>query len=91
MNVVQQKKILQRISVIETDIETLKSVRVKLATQQFVSATVSSGGGSRSYTRADLSKISEVIAELTSELKQLRRLLTGESGGQPGKILTIYL
>lgn len=91
MNVVQQKKILQRISVIEADIETLKSVRVKLATQQFVSATVSSGGGSRSYTRADLSKISEVIAELTSELKQLRRLLTGENGGQPGKILTIYL
>lgn len=37
---------------------------------------MSSGGGSKSYTRLDVSKITEAISSLTSELKKLRAMLT---------------
>ena len=36
---------------------------------------MSSGGGAKSYTRLDLSKITEAISALTSELKKLRAML----------------
>ena len=36
---------------------------------------MSSGGGSKSYTHLDLSKITEAISALTSELKKLRAML----------------
>ena len=43
---------------------------------------MSSGGGSKSYTHLDLSKITEAISALNSELKQLKSMLVkiGEQG-----------
>ncbi len=38
---------------------------------------MSSGGGSKSYTRLDLSKITEAISALTSELKQIKAMIAG--------------
>lgn len=90
MNTQQTRKILSRIQTIETDLGTLRDVRTRLASSEYVSATLASGGGSRSYTRADISKISQVIQELTNELKSLRKILAGGTGGQPGYILTVY-
>lgn len=89
MTTEQQRKILERISQTQADIDALKKVRVKLATSGTASATMSSGGGSRSYTRMDISKITEAISALTSELKQLRAMLSG--GSTPWKsILVVY-
>jgi hypothetical protein len=62
-------------SEVEQDIAELKRCRVEIAKNGYASATMSSGGGSRSYTRLDLSKITEAISSLTSELKKLRNML----------------
>ena len=66
-------------SEVEKDIEELKRCRSEIAKNGYASATMSSGGGSKSYTHIDLSKITEAIAALTSELKQLRTMLTHSS------------
>lgn len=71
----QKRKILERIVVIESDIEVLKKARTDIATNGYASATLASGGGSRSYTRLDISKLTEAISALTSELKKLKGLL----------------
>lgn len=79
MTIIQEKKILQRIAQTEKDIEELKRVRQEVASSGYASATMSSGGGSRSYTHSDISKITEAISAMTSELKKLRALLNGGS------------
>lgn len=61
MTTLQKKKILVRIAQVEADIEELKRCRVEIAKTGYASATMSSGGGSKSYTRLDLSKITEAI------------------------------
>lgn len=67
---------LQRVVEIESDIEELKRCRAEIAKKGYASATMSSGGGAKSYTRLDITKITEAISALTSELKQLRALLS---------------
>lgn len=75
MTTIQKRKILTRISQIESDLEELKRCRVEIAKNGYASATMSSGGGSKSYTHLDLSKLTEAISALTSELKKLRAML----------------
>lgn len=83
MTIIQKRKVLQRISEVENDIAELKKTRQEIAASGYASATMSSGGGSRSYTRNDISKITEAISALTSELRQLRAMLNNTSGAQP--------
>lgn len=94
MTITQKRKILTRINEIENDISELKRVRKEIAENGYSSASMSSGGGSKSYTRLDLAKISTLISELTSELKGLRKLLTSDGTTDetiPSKtIYTIY-
>lgn len=66
---------MQRITQLEQDIDTLKQCRRDIAAKGYASATMSSGGGSKSYTRIDLSKITEAITAMTSELKKLKAML----------------
>ena len=80
MTITQTRKVLQRIADIEKDIEELKKCRSEIAKNGYASATMSSGGGSKSYTHLDLSKITEAISALTSELKQLKAMIA--TGGQ---------
>ena len=75
MTISQKRKTLQRIADIERDIDALKKARTEIAASGYASATLASGGGSKSYTRLDLSKITETISALTSELKKLKALL----------------
>lgn len=79
MTITQTRKILQRIVDIENDIDELKKARAEIAKNGYASATMSTGGGSKSYTRLDLSKITEAISALTSELKQLKSMLMSGS------------
>lgn len=90
MTTVQKRKILARISEAEADIEELKRCRAEIAKNGYASATMSSGGGSKSYTRLDLSKITEAIAALTSELKKLRAMLTGAGSSIWKNVLVVY-
>lgn len=75
MTTLQKRKVLQRITEVEKDIEELKRCRVEIAKNGYASASMSSGGGSKSYTRLDISKITEAISALTSELKKLKSML----------------
>ena len=75
MTTSQKRKILTRITEIEAEIEELKRCRVEIAKNGYVSAYISTNGGAKSYTRLDLSKITEAISALTSELKKLRAML----------------
>lgn len=86
----QKRKILTRISEIDADLTELKRVRAEIAKNGYASATMSSGGGSRSYTRLDLSKITEAISSLTSELKKMRSLLSVGEQGIWRNVLVVY-
>lgn len=82
MTTEQKRKVLKRIVEIESDIDVLKRARTELASSGYASATLASGGGTRSYTKLDISKLTEAISALTSELKKLKGLLktVGEQG-----------
>ena len=91
MTITQQRKILQRVQTLEADIEVLKRCRTEVAASGYASATMSSGGGSKSYTHLDIGKITEAISALTAELKQLRGMLT--ANGQQSlwrNVLVVY-
>lgn len=90
MNITQKRKVLQRISDIENDIAELKKARQEVASSGYASATVSSGGGSKSFTRSDISKITEAISALTSEMKKLRALLAGGSSSIWTNVHVVY-
>lgn len=91
MTTTQKRKILQRIAAVEADIEELKRCRADIAKTGYASATMSSGGGSKSYTRLDISKITEAISALTSELKKLKSMLSRVGEQQLWKnVLVIY-
>lgn len=77
-------------SEVEADIEELKRCRAEIAKTGYASATMSSGGGSKSYTRLDISKITEAISALTSELKKLRAMLTGNSSSIWKNVHVVY-
>lgn len=92
MTIEQKRKVLQRIVVVENDLEALRNARTEIATNGYASATLSSGGGSRSYTRLDIGKLTEAISALTSELAQLKAMLkTGATGqGIWKSVLVVY-
>ena len=74
---------MQRIATTESDLGTLRRVRMEIATSGFSSATLASGGGSKSYTRHDLDKITALISVLEAEVKGLRRLLAPAAPAAP--------
>lgn len=86
----QKRKILTRMSELEHDIEALKKCRLEIATAGYASATLSSTGGTKSYTRLDLTKITEAISALTSELVQLRSMLGDTQQGIWQNVYVIY-
>lgn len=92
MTTLQKRKILQRIVVVENDLEALRNARTELASSGYASATLSSGGGSRSYTRLDIGKLTEAISALTSELAQLKAMLKTDATGQGiwKNVLVVY-
>ena len=90
MNIVQKRKILKRISDLENDIGELKRCQVEIAKCGFASASMSSGSGSKSYTRTDLTQIAKTIQALTSELEQLRGMLVNVQQTLWHTILTVY-
>lgn len=86
MTTQQKRTVLRRIQVLQEDIERLREARMKIAECGFASASLASGGGSKSYTRLDVAKISELISQLTSELAANRALLTGSSASAPSYV-----
>lgn len=93
MTTTQQKKILKRIVEIENEVSVLKQCRLDIAKIGYASASISGGSGSKSYTKIDLPKITELISELTNELKSLRKALKNSTTNDIvplRKIYTVY-
>lgn len=90
MQIEQKRKILERIRVIQLDLENLKQARQQALINGYASATISSGGGSKSYTKIDVAKFTEIINELNKELKDLRSLISSVNKASPKQIYTIY-
>lgn len=88
MSIDQKRKILEKIKKIQDRITELEDVRFKLASSEFVSASTSSGTGSKSYSRQNLTQINDAILQLKRELKSYKRLITGDTGFK--HIYTIY-
>lgn len=68
MNIQQKVKIITRIVALEKDIDALKTARIEAGTSGFASASISSTGGSKTYTRLSPSQITSLIKELRKEL-----------------------
>lgn len=77
---------MRRIQVLQEDIGRLREARMKIAECGFASASLASGGGSKSYTRLDVAKISELISQLTSELAANKALLAGSPASAPSYV-----
>lgn len=86
----QTRKIVSKIAKLSADIEKLEEVRIKLASSEYASATISAGSGSKSYTRADLSKVDATIKTLKRQLQNCRKLLNGGTQGIGRMIYTVY-
>lgn len=80
MTTQQKVKILQNIVRLEGDIDTLKQARLEVIQTGYASATLSSSGGSKSYTRIDIDKMTSTIKELQKELAAYRNMLMSGSG-----------
>lgn len=78
MTTAYKAKYLERIAQVSSDLETLRRVEMEIAAGGTASASLSSGGGSKSYTRLDLGKIAELIRSREAELVQLRSRLNGQ-------------
>lgn len=89
MTTEQKRKTLARIATCQHDLAELKRVRMELASG-FESATMSSGNGSKSYRRIDLSKVNELIAELSRELSQYRTIIATGAARGTNTIVTVY-
>lgn len=90
MTTSQKRKILERIVLVEQDIDTLKKARNEVGINGYASATISTSGGSKSYTRLDLDKMTLLIKQLMKELEQLRNLLASGSATQLTTIPIVY-
>lgn len=89
MEEVRTRKILERISEVSDELSEARRVRREILASGSASASLSSGGGSKSYTRLDIDKITALIHELNRELSSLRGLLSGSGGLRIGRIMTI--
>lgn len=86
----QKRQILERIAQTEADLATMRRVRMEVAASGFASASLASGGGSKSYTRLDLARILQLISALEKEVMVLRRLLAPASAVQTSTTYTVY-
>ena len=75
MTITQQRKLLTRLTECEKDISELKRVRQEILSSGYASASISSQGGSKSYTRQDVDKITRAIISLQKEIVQINSLL----------------
>lgn len=78
-------------SQVQDSLDILKQARIDALANGYASATISSGGGSKSYTRYSPDQFTQVINELLKELSQLRKLLVTGSSSPIKTIVTLYV
>jgi hypothetical protein len=91
MNYIKKKKIIERMAEVQESLDVLKQARIDALAKGYASATISSGGGSKSYTRYSPDQFTQVINELLKELSQLRNLLVTGVSSPIKTIVTVYV
>ena len=69
----------------------LKKARMEALANGYASASISSGGGSKSFTRYNVDQFTSLINELLKELAQWRGLLTTGNPRPLKTIVTVYI
>ena len=90
MTIFQKRKLIEKIISIESDLDELEKARVEVGVSGFSSATISVSGGSRSYTRMDIDKITKLIGELNNKLTQYKNMLATGNGTPLKTIVPVY-
>lgn len=75
-----KRRLLERISEVTDDLDELRRVRREIVKGGTASASLSAGGGSKSYTRLDLGVVTNLIRAAEVEINQLRARLNGSDG-----------
>lgn len=89
MNTSLVKKIMLKIQNLDAQISSIEETQFEIASNGYASASISSTGGSKSYTKLDLPKITALINSLKIERKKYQLMLGGNQFGI-GKILHFY-
>ena len=91
MNTEQHRKILMRIQTLEKDISAAEKTYADALANGYQSATLTSGGGSKSFTRMSLKEMLDAINAMKNELSKLQKLLV-RNGQQSlwSNILIVY-
>ena len=76
MTTTQQRKVLQRIQTLENDISAAEKTYADALANGYQSATLTSGGGSKSFTRMSLKEMLDAINSMKNELSNLQKLLS---------------
>ena len=90
MTTYQKRTIIEKIVNIENDIAELEKARVEIGISGYASATISVSGGSKSYTRMDIDKITKLIGELNNKLTQYKNMLATGNGTPIKTIVPVY-
>lgn len=85
MTTEQARKLLIKIQTLESDIETIDKTILEIGVSGYASATLSSGSGSKSYTRQSIDSLTNLREYLSKQIAKYRKLLNGGCG-----INTIY-
>lgn len=88
MTTEQTRKLLTKIQKLESDIDTIDKTIIEIGVSGYASATLSSGSGSKSYTRQNLDQLTKLREYLSKQVAKYRKLLCGGSG--IGTIYTVY-
>jgi hypothetical protein len=75
----KNRAIINRINELVRDIRELEAVIKEIRTSGYSSASLSSAGGSKSYTRQDINTLTSELSRLKIELREARSLLEGSS------------
>lgn len=90
MTVYQKKKVLKKIEELQENIEVLREARMEAMLNGYASASISSGGGSKAYSRFTPEQYSTLIVELERELKQYMSLIVNGTTTPFRTIATIW-
>ena len=89
MTSAQRTNLIAQRRQLREDIRKLERAMIDLASQEFVSVSLSSGGGSKSFSRSDTGRIQQTIAHLADKIAAINAALSGTAS--PGGIRTIKI
>lgn len=88
MTSAQRTNLQAQLRAYRADVRNLERAMVSLATQEFVTVSLSAGGGSKSFSRATASAIPALIAYFNGKIAAINRALQNAA---PGGIRTIRI